>query len=46
VKDILTGSVVGVGSDRESVTEDDEDEIELLELAEELVEKLAQIWEE
>jgi hypothetical protein len=35
-----------VGSDRESVTEDDEDEIELLELAEELVEKLAQIWEE
>jgi hypothetical protein len=45
VKDILTGSVVGVGSDRESGTEDDEDEIELLELAEELVEKLAQIWE-
>jgi hypothetical protein len=45
VKAILTGSVVGVGSDRESGTEDDEDEIELLELAEELVEKLAQIWE-
>ena len=31
------GSVVGALSDRESVTEDDEDEIELLELAEELV---------
>lgn len=46
VKDILTGSVVGAGSDRESMAEDDEDEIELLELAEELVEKLAQIWED
>jgi hypothetical protein len=52
VKDILTGSVVGVGSDskagrdsvhRESMAEDDEDEIELLELTEELLEKLEQI---
>jgi hypothetical protein len=55
VKDILTGSVVGVASDskagrdrvpRESMAEYDEDEIELLELAEELVEKLAEIWRE
>ncbi len=46
VKDILTGSVVGVGSERESMGEDDEDEIELLELAEDLLEKLEQIWRE
>ncbi len=32
--------------DRESRVEDDEDEIELLELTEELLEKLEQIWRE
>jgi hypothetical protein len=36
----------GVRSDRESIAEHDEDEIELLELAEELLEKLEQIWRE
>jgi hypothetical protein len=32
--------------DRESMAEDDEDEIELLELTEELLEKWEQIWRE
>jgi hypothetical protein len=36
--------IEGVRSDRESMAEDDE--IELLELAEELLEKLEQIWRE
>ena len=38
--------IEGVRSDRESIAEDDEDEIQLLELAEELLEKLEQIWRE
>jgi hypothetical protein len=38
--------IEGVRSDRESIAEHDEDEIELLELAEELLEKLEQIWRE
>ncbi len=38
--------IEGVRSDRESIAEHDEDEIELLELADELLEKLEQIWRE
>jgi hypothetical protein len=46
VKDILAGSVIGVGSEREVIASNDEEDIELLELAESLLEKLAQIWED
>ena len=46
VKDILTGSIIGVGSEREAIASNDEEDIELLELAESLLEKLAQIWED
>jgi hypothetical protein len=38
--------IEGVRSDRESIAEHDQDEIELLELADELLEKLEQIWRE
>ena len=46
VKDILAGSTAGLSADRESMNFDDEVEIELLELAESLLEKLEGIWEE
>ncbi len=45
IKDILAGSTAGLKTDRESITIDDELEIELLELAESLIEKLAEIWD-
>ncbi|MFB2875298.1 DUF1822 family protein [Floridanema aerugineum] len=43
IKDILAGTATGVATEREFVT-DDETDIELLELAESLIEKLSEIW--
>lgn len=42
VKDVLAGNVVAMGMERE--ISEQEDDIELMELAEEVVEKLNQVW--
>lgn len=43
IKDILAGTATGVATEREFIA-DSEADIELLELAESLIEKLAEIW--
>lgn len=42
VKDMLAGNLVGIGIDREA--SETEDDLELMELAEEVVERLNQVW--
>ncbi|MDJ0633019.1 MAG: DUF1822 family protein [Xenococcaceae cyanobacterium MO_188.B29] len=44
VKDMLAGNIFSIGRERETSVEDDD--FELMELAEEVVEKLNQIWSE
>lgn len=46
IKDILAGSTASLRTDRETMNFDDEVEVELLELAETLLEKLETIWKE